>query len=192
MKSIKSLLFAAALLVPSIAFAQTATYWSPSSGYYGRDGGNDTTPNFPLVVGNHGIASLSNGFLLGATTAFTANWGTVINSDTQGTDTDFTVNLYTPSSGQGAVAAQSAAFVVNFGQGWASTTQNFADGGAVPMFSGYCWYAGPSGGTPGVTTFYGLPTSTTSMTFYNTTAFTPAASTNYHFACHVNNVGAAY
>jgi hypothetical protein len=189
----RKLLFAAALLfTPAMAFAQTQITWSPTTGYYGRDGGNDTPPTFPIATGNHGIVSLNNNFAIGVTSSFTANWGVVIASDTQGTDSDFTVNFYTPASGQGAIAAQAADFVINFGQAWAANTQSVPDGGAVPMFGGVCTYAGAAGGTPGASSFYLLPTSSTTATVYNTVAFTPAASTNYHFICHVFNVGAAY
>jgi len=187
----KLALAAALLLIPSLAFGQT--FWNPQNNYVYRDGGNDPLNVYPVLVGNHGVATTNAGFPIGVTTSFTANFGTVIASDTQGTDTDFSVNLYTPASGQGAVAAQTAVFVVNFGQAYAVATQTVADGGAVPMYGGICVYAGAAAGTPGVSTLYGLPTgSGATMTFYNSVAFTPAASTNYHWVCHVFNVGTPY
>ena len=188
----KKLLLAAALLfTPSLALAQT--YWTPQWNYVYRDGGNDLLPQFPIVAGSHGVVTIGTASPLAVTSSFAANWGTVIASDTQGSDSDFTVNFYTPASGQGSIVAQTALFVVNFGQSWSAASQNVADGGAVPMFAAACQYAGPSGGTPGVSAVYALPTgSGATLTLYNMLAFTPAASTNYHYSCHVYNTGAAF
>jgi hypothetical protein len=190
MKFIKSLFIAAALVVPSFALAQTQVYWSPVTGFYSRDGGNDTIPTFPIATGPHDTACI-NFTAMGATTSFTANWGAVVNSAIVGNDCGFTVNFYTPASGQGAIAAQAALFVINLSQPF-SPTLTIPDGGATQNIAISCSYAGPSGGTPGVSPYYALETSSTSLTLYNGVTFTPAASTNYHYQCIVKTAGAAF
>lgn len=188
MRFLKSLLFAAALLfIPVVAQAQT--YWTPQWNYVYRDGGNDLTPQFEVVVGNHGIASVANNFPIGVTT-FGATWGTVVNSDTQGTDSDFSIN-FTTGTGAASVAGATI-FTINFGKAWSNSTQTVADGGAVPMFGGQCYYLGPAAGTPGVSGFNIVPASASTATVISTTGFTPGTATTYHFGCHVFNLGAAF
>jgi hypothetical protein len=189
MKFLKSLFVAALLLAPSFAFAQT--YWSPTTGFYQRDGGNDPPPIFPLAIGNHGVASINGGYNPLVTT-FGATWGTVNNSATLGSDSDFSINFY---SGTGAATTIGATiFTINFGQAWGSATGAFADGGTVPLFGGFCYFLGPYASTgPTLGSLFPLvEASTSTATVVTNAVYTPANTTNFHFGCHVFNLGSPY
>jgi hypothetical protein len=196
MKFAMKLLLAAALLLTT-NLARADQTWGPFTGGYLSDGGNDpNTPTGPyggpeslLKTGGHGIRSTSPYTM--ALVTYGATWGTVNNSIIPvGTDSDFTIDFY---SGTGAASVAGATiFTINFGQVWGNNSLTIPDGGAVPMFGGICYYLGPAAGTPGVSGFNLLPTSTTTATVISTTGFTPASATNYHFGCHVFNYGSPF
>lgn len=196
MKKIASLLFAIALLFTTTTALADNT-WNVNVGQYLSDGGNDYGsvagpyggPAYLIATGNHGYRCIPS-YLMGVTT-FGATWGTVSNSDTQGCDSDFTINFY---SGTGAAAAVGATiFTINFGQVWGSASQAVPDGGTVPMFGGVCYFLGPYATTgPTLSSFPLVQASASTATVVNTTGFTPASTTNFHFGCHVYNLGSPF
>lgn len=196
MRFVRTLLFAVLALSPLPALAQaTQIAWGPTVGFYGRDGGNDSAPLFPLVTNSHGtipIAASSPGV-----GSFFASFGTVVNTEVNGTDANMVLSFYTPASGQSLIVAGSAMFVVTLVNAY-SPQQAVPDGGTPSNYTATCAFAGPAAqdagytvGGPSGSGYYTVATAT-GFTVYNTDAITPLASTLYHFQCNTAPAGAAY
>ena len=193
----KLLVVAATALFPSFALAQTAQLWDFRTGYYLYDGGNaPVVPNIPLSspAPSHGVQQTQPFASLPVIAFTTADWGTVVGWNVTGNDNAFELSFYTPSSGQGAVTANTAVFTFTTASAYSTQLAAVPDAGTKQNAGYICTYAGTGttpavGGTPGVSPYYVVQTGASAFSVVASITFTPAASTLYHFQCQGTGIG---
>lgn len=122
----------------------------------------------------------------GATAAGATNtyWGLATGTtlSVTGNDVGCYVTVTTGGGGttQTSIPANTGIFTITLGNAYSSGN-----------YIAICTYRGGGGGTPGTSSFYCTPTSASVFVVYNTTAFTPAASTSYAFDIFTISAGAS-
>lgn len=193
----KLLVVAAISLFPSLALAQTAQLWNPTTGYYLYDGGNaPSVPSIPLSnpAASHGVQQTVPFASLPVFTFVSADWGTVVGWNVTGNDNAFELSFWTPASGQGATGANASIMTFTTGQGYSTLLTGVPDAGTKQNAGYFCAYAGTgttpaAGGTPGVSPLYVVQTGANAFSIVTSITFTPAASTLYHFQCQGTGIG---